>query len=81
MHYRQWQDEVVLFNTLSGATHLLSPEALVVLEGLGAASLDESAVADLMRAQFDVDDDTLRDDVAALMQQLYSLDLIEPCPV
>lgn len=71
---------MVLFNEQSGATHLLSPEALVVLEQLGAGPVLESALAAALREHFEVDEATLLDDVANLLEQLSSLHLIEPCP-
>jgi PqqD family protein of HPr-rel-A system len=80
LHFRQFQDEVVLFNALSGATHLLSPEALVVLEQLDAGPVSEPVLTTALRDRFEVDDATLSDDVADLLGQLASLDLIEQCP-
>ena len=71
----------MLFNQVSGATHLLSPEALVVLEQMGAAATSVLTLAAALREHFDVDEATLSDDVADLLEQLSSLDLIEPCPL
>lgn len=81
MRYREWQDEVVLFNELSGATHLLSLEALVVLEWLAAGPASEAALAAILRERFEVDESTLDHEVSDLLEQLSSLDLVEPCPV
>jgi len=81
LHYRQWQDDVVLFNEVSGATHLLTLEALVVLQHIGAAPTPESALAAVLRERFEVDDATLTHDVAELLEQLSCLNLIEPCPL
>lgn len=69
----------MLFNEVSGATHLLSPEALVVLQQLGATPTSVLTLAAALREHFDVDEVTLSDDVADLLEQLSSLDLIEPC--
>jgi PqqD family protein of HPr-rel-A system len=80
LRYRQWQDEVVLFNDISGATHLLSLEALQVLERLGAGPASEPELGAFLSERFEVDPATLSDDVADLLEQLSSLDLIEPCP-
>ena len=71
----------MLFNEVSGATHLLTLEALVVLEQLGPAPTSEATIAGALRERFDVDDATLSDDVTDLLEQLSSLDLIEPCPL
>lgn len=80
LHYRQWQDEVVLFNEISGATHLLSLEALTVLERLAAGPAPDAELAAALRERFDVDEDTLAEELADLLEQLSSLDLVEPCP-
>ncbi len=44
LHHRVWDDECVLFNDLTGATHLLDPNALDVLLALRAGA---AAVAQL----------------------------------
>lgn len=80
LHVRQWDDEVVLYHAATGATHLLSPEALVVLDALAAGPASETALAALLRARFEVDDTTLAGDVARLLAQLAGFDLTEPCP-
>ena len=71
----------MLFNEVSGATHLLTLEALVVLQHIGAAPTPESALAAVLRERFEVDDATLTHDVAELLEQLSCLNLIEPCPL
>ena len=81
LRFRQWQDEVVLFNDASGATHLITLEALVVLQQMGAAPTSESVLAAILRERFEVDEATLSDEVAELLEQLSCLDLIEPCPL
>lgn len=80
LRYRQWDDEAVLYNDLSGATHLLGPAALCLLETLRAAPGDEAALAAGLRASFEVDDETLADELAGLLDGLARLDLIERCP-
>ena len=81
LHYRQWQDDVVVFNEASGATHLISLEVLVVLQQMGDAPISELAFAAILRERFEVDESTLSDEVAQLIEQLSCLDLIEPCPL
>ena len=46
---------------------------------MGAAPTPESALAAILRERFEVDDATLAHDVAELLEQLSSLNLIEPC--
>lgn len=80
LRYRQWDDDTLLYNDLSGATHLLGPAALCLLETLRAAPAAETALADALRAAFEVDEDTLAGELAELLAGLVRLDLIEPCP-
>ena len=82
LYYRQWDgdDEAVLFNDLSGATHLLGPAALCVLELLRAAPADDAALAASLRAAFEVDEQELPDQLDELLGHLVRLELIEPCP-
>lgn len=70
-----------MFNEASGATHLITLEALVVLQQMGAAPMSELALAAILRERFEVDESTLSDEVAQLLEQLSCLDLIEPCPL
>lgn len=77
---RQWDDETLLFNDLSGATHLLGPAALCLLDLLRAGPAGEALLADGLRAAFDVDETELAEELAALLDVLARLDLIEPCP-
>ena len=79
---RQWDgdEEAVLFNNLSGATHLLGPAALCLLDALRAAPAAEAALADSLRAAFEVDEDELPGQLAELLDSLVRLDLIEPVP-
>lgn len=82
LRYRQWDgdEEAVLYNDLSGATHLLGPAALCLLEALRAAPGDEAALAAALRTSFEVDEETLGEELAALLDGLVRLDLIEACP-
>jgi hypothetical protein len=63
--HRGWHDACVLFNDLSGATHLLGNVALALLLALrdGDITADELATPE----------------VADLLAALQRLDLIEPC--
>jgi len=80
LRYRQWDDEAVLYNDLSGATHLLGPAALCLLDALRAAPQDEPSLAAALRAEFEVDENTLAEELSDLLDGLVRLDLIEPCP-
>lgn len=78
--YRCWDDETVLYNDLSGATHLLGPAALCVLEALRPGPAASAALASRLRAEFEIDDEALGDELEALLGELSRLSLVEPCP-
>lgn len=85
----------MLFNDLSGATHLLSPVALWLLERLEAAPQDLPGLAAALDAELaaeaasdaadnaggdDLDEIALdREQLADLLADLHALDLIQPC--
>ncbi|MES2900235.1 MAG: HPr-rel-A system PqqD family peptide chaperone [Pseudomonadota bacterium] len=78
---RQFGDEVVLFNNLSGATHLLGLGALHLLGLLkrGPAAFPELNIA--LAAELGCErDQAFDDDAAALLEQLAALWLVEPLP-
>lgn len=90
---REWDGEAVLFNDLSGATHLLSPVALWLLERLEAGPDDIHGLAAALDAELAAeaagdgaaatdaaaDPAADRDRLAELLGDLHALDLIEPC--
>lgn len=86
---REWDGEVVLFNDLSGSTHLLSWTAVWLLERLAAAPATTAELAAALDAELaaqtlaDGDDpaDTVTDPahLATLLAELCSLQLVEPC--
>lgn len=78
--YRCWDDETVLYNDLSGATHLLGPAALCVLEALRSGPAASAALASRLRAEFEIDDEAIGDELEALLGELSRLSLVEPCP-
>ncbi|MFC0250937.1 HPr-rel-A system PqqD family peptide chaperone [Massilia consociata] len=77
--YRRWDDEAVLYNDLSGATHLLGPAALCLLEALRAGPAGVDALSAVLLAEFEVDASSLPEELASLLDSLARLDLIEPC--
>jgi PqqD family protein of HPr-rel-A system len=70
---RGWIDEYVLYNDLSGDTHLLGADAVQVLAALKQAPASEQALAASLGAA-----DALA--VAALLADLNALYLVEPLP-
>lgn len=78
--YREWDGEVVLFNDLSGNTHLLEGAALDVLHALHAQPDDTAALAQRLASQFDLDDGAdLPSVISDLITALSRLDLVEAC--
>lgn len=78
--YCCWDDEAVLYNDLSGATHLLGPAALCLLKTLRAGPAGEAALCAALLAEFDIDDAELAGELGAVLDSLARLDLIEPSP-
>ncbi len=76
---RQWDDDLVLFNSLSGSTHLLGPGAALLLEVLGTGPATTDALAAALEAEFDFDDRDLPAELGAMLAELGKLDLIQPC--
>lgn len=81
LRYRCWDDDAVLYNDLSGATHLLGPAALCVLEALRPGPASAAALASRLLSEFDVDDAAaLGGELDVLLRELSQLSLIEHCP-
>lgn len=75
---REWDGEAVLFNDLSGSTHLLDGAALDVLDALRAGPADTATIAARLADHVDFDGDILPliDDTLAALARL---DLVESC--
>lgn len=73
---RGWDDEFVLYNNLSGDTHLLSAAAMATLSALQQGAAGVPALA----AALELEADELPD-LSALLDQLTQLQLIiaDPC--
>lgn len=89
--FREWDGEAVLYNDLSGGTHLLDGMAIDVLRALAAAPRSASALAAELGAGLDaglnagLNADSDRDEmtlwVEDLLAELARFDLVEfyPC--
>jgi PqqD family protein of HPr-rel-A system len=53
--YRTWGDETVVYDPLSGNTHLIDPVAAAVLDHLARSSGSVTALAGLLLGEFDAD--------------------------
>lgn len=81
LRHRNWLGEVVLYNDLSGDTHLLDESALHLLQVLQGGPAEERALATSVRAMFEGEDGEVDDaSVAQMLAELAALALIEPTP-
>lgn len=78
--FREWDGEAVLYNDLSGNTHLLDGGAVDVLLALRAGPLDADALAAHLADRFDADADALPAAIEDMLTDLAKLDLVESLP-
>ncbi|WP_075794076.1 HPr-rel-A system PqqD family peptide chaperone [Massilia putida] len=76
---REWDGEAVLYNDLSGSTHLLDGAALDLLLALRDEPADAVMLAARLAERFDAGDDNLVSLIDEMLVALAGLDLIEPC--
>jgi PqqD family protein of HPr-rel-A system len=80
LDFRSWDDECVLYNNLSGSTHLIGAASLHLLQCLRGGAADVDALVDALRAEFDTEPGAdLAGDVAGLLDDLSGFSLIERC--
>jgi PqqD family protein of HPr-rel-A system len=77
---RGWEDEFVLFNNLSGDTHLLDADSMALLEQLQQGPSSAAALARTVAGDVHPDDAAeLPETISSLLSQLKALYLVEPC--
>lgn len=76
---REWDGEAVLYNDLSGNTHLLDGAALDLLQALREHPADAGQLAVRLGDRFDAGDDDLVAVICDMLSTLAGLDLIESC--
>jgi PqqD family protein of HPr-rel-A system len=75
---RGWNDEFVLYNNLSGDTHLLDGDSMALLAHLQAGPASLAALVAAFAGDIDPDDAAaLPETIAAMLDQLAGLYLIE----
>jgi PqqD family protein of HPr-rel-A system len=79
LHWREWDDEVVLYNDLSGSTHLLDGAALDLLQTLLIRPADAGMLAVELADRFDAGGADLAAAIDDMLSALGRLDLVEPC--
>jgi PqqD family protein of HPr-rel-A system len=77
LQYRQWDGECVLYNDLSGDTHLLGDGAIELLLALRRAPATKQALATVLQAEFDIDPAELVHETDTLLRDLQHLALID----
>lgn len=78
LRYRQWDEEYVLYNDLSGDTHLLDGAAIEILLALARGPASGAALAALVEAEFDIDPAAVAMETGQLLELLQRLSLIAP---
>jgi PqqD family protein of HPr-rel-A system len=75
---REWQGEHVLYNDLSGDTHVLGDSAVWLLHALRERPAVIAALTAAMRAEFELEAGEVGEaDIAALLDELEALALVE----
>jgi PqqD family protein of HPr-rel-A system len=72
LSHRGWGDEYVVYNDLSGDTHLFGPDAIDLLLHLRAGPGDEETLAHALGAKPDE-----REELAVMLTELQALSLID----
>ena len=79
LQFRRWGDEYVVYNSLSGDTHLLSSTAAHALIELQRAPADAAILAEMLSPMLQTElNEELTLDIEQLLAELNSLALIEP---
>lgn len=78
--HRGWQDEFVVYNNLSGDTHLIDGDTLALLAQLRLAPATVASLIQALGAGLPPDDlAALPDTLDAMLDSLQHLYLVEPC--
>lgn len=78
--HRGWQDEFVVYNNLTGDTHLIDGDTLALLMQLREGPATVAALATALGADLPPDDcAALPDTLYAMLDSLHHLHLAEPC--
>lgn len=76
---RRWDEDLVLFNGLSGATHLLGPGAAFLLDQLSMGPRDDATLAAAFHEEFELDVAQAATELAGMLALLAKIELIETC--
>ena len=79
LRQRAWDDDYVVFNSLSGDTHLLDGGAMQLLLAVAQVPASSAVLAERLRLAFGLDQQEI-DEIPAMLNDLRALSLIEPTP-
>jgi PqqD family protein of HPr-rel-A system len=76
--FRAWDDEVVIYDALSGDTHVIDAAAAQILQALQHSPSDVQNLADLLAVQLQCEPgDELNQDIEAMLSDMAALSLVE----
>lgn len=78
--WQSWDDdEIVVYHSASGATHVLTPPAAAVIQELEQSDLRQEEIVERVAKTLDCDsDEHFTDQVRQLLEEFDQLGLIEP---
>lgn len=76
LHHREWDDEFVVYNNLSGDTHLLDGGAMQLLRAVAQQPGDAAAIAARLRLALGLDPQEVGE-IPAMLDELAAMSLIE----
>jgi len=77
LRQRVWDDEHVVYNNLTGDTHLLTADTMHILHVLQDGPLDEAGLVAALRIRLDLDGEDIAADVATLLAELERIFLVD----
>lgn len=78
--FREWDQEAVLYNDLSGNTHLIDGLGIDLLLALRDSPADAATLSARLAGQVDADAGELSAAIEDMLAGLAALDLVEPFP-
>jgi PqqD family protein of HPr-rel-A system len=78
--FKEWDQEAVLYNDLSGNTHLIDGLGIDLLLALRVGPADAATLAARLAAHVDADAGELTTVIEDMLAALAGLDLVEPLP-
>lgn len=78
LEFRRWDEEVIVYNALSGDTHLLAPSAAEILLTLQNETLDMLSLARLLAGKWQCDPTPdFLDELEMTLSDMHALSLVE----